>query len=386
MIRILARFFIHSEDSFEKQRETYGVLCAGVGIFLNLILFLGKLFAGMISHSIAITADAFNNLSDAGSSIISMVGFKLAGQKPDRQHPYGHGRLEYLAGLAISGIIVVMAYELLSNSIHKIFYPQSTEFSYIIVGILVISILVKCYMAYYNFSVGKKISSATVRAVAIDSLSDCIATTVVLLSLFVSHYAKIEIDGYAGVIVGLFIGYAGINAAKDVIGPLLGQEPEEDFVKSIEEIVLSFDENIVGIHDLMVHDYGPGRRIISLHAEVPADGNIMMLHDVIDQLEEELYLKLGCMATIHMDPIAVNDPYVAALREKLENVLVEFGPEVKMHDFRVVIGESHTNLVFDAVLPFGYSLTDDAFRQELQGKIWEKMGKQYFCVIKIDKY
>lgn len=387
MIKLLAKFFVKESTSAEEQRSAYGILCGAVGIFFNVLLFAGKLFAGIISNSIAITADALNNLSDAGSSVISMVGFKLAGQKPDRQHPYGHGRIEYISGLIISGVIIVMAYELLSDSVVKIIHPEDTVFSAIVIGILVASILVKCYMAFYNFSVGKRIDSATIKAVGIDSLSDCIATSVVLVSTLIGHFTSLRIDGYAGVIVSLFIAYAGFQAAKDTVSPLLGQEPDPDYVKSIEEIVTTFDEeNVVGIHDLMVHDYGPGRKIISLHAEVPADGDILEMHDVIDQLEATLDYKLGCMATIHMDPIAVHDPVVNELKEKVNKVIASISEEIHIHDFRVVIGETHTNMMFDTEVPFGYELSDDEFTVELQKQIHLQMGPQYFIVIKIDKY
>ena len=386
MVTFLAKLFIKKDATPEEERGVYGIVCGAVGICFNILLFLGKLFAGTISNSIAITADALNNLSDAGSSVISMVGFKLAGQKPDRQHPYGHGRIEYIAGLLISGVIVVMAYELLSNSVKKIIHPEEIEFSAVIVGILIFSILVKCYMAFYNFRIGKRIGSATIRAVAIDSLSDCIATSVVLISTLVGHFTDLQIDGYAGLIVGLFIAYAGIQAAKDTISPLLGQEPEEEYVHAIEEVVTNFDEHIVGIHDLMVHDYGPGRKIISLHAEVPAEGDMLEIHDVIDQLEAKLNEELGCMATIHMDPVAVNDPVVIELKEKVKGVLCTISDEIHMHDFRVVIGETHTNILFDAEVPFGYKMSDDELRDEVQKRIHEQIGEKYFSIIKIDKY
>lgn len=386
MITFLAKLFIKKDATPEEERGVYGIVCGAVGICFNILLFLGKLFAGTISNSIAITADALNNLSDAGSSVISMVGFKLAGQKPDRQHPYGHGRIEYIAGLLISGVIVVMAYELLSNSVKKIIHSEGIEFSAVIVGILIFSILVKCYMAFYNFRIGKRIGSATIKAVAIDSLSDCIATSVVLISTLVGHFTDLQIDGYAGLIVGLFIAYAGIQAAKDTISPLLGQEPEEEYVHAIEEVVTNFDEHIVGIHDLMVHDYGPGRKIISLHAEVPAEGDMLEIHDVIDRLEAKLNEELGCMATIHMDPVAVNDPVVIELKEKVKGVLCTINDEIHMHDFRVVIGETHTNILFDAEVPFGYKMSDDELRDEVQKRIHEQIGEKYFSIIKIDKY
>ena len=285
MITILERIFINPDMDDNRKRGIYGTLCGVVGIFLNLLLFIGKFLAGVLSNSIAITADAFNNLSDAGSSVMTLIGFRLASQKPDLKHPFGHGRMEYLAGLGVSALILIMGVELLQTSVGKIIHPTDTEFSPLIGGILIVSILVKCYMAYYNRNVGRKIGSATIEATATDSLSDCVATGVVLLSGIIGHFTNLRIDGYCGALVGLFICYAGINAAKETINPLLGQAPEPEFVEQIQQIVMGYDENILGMHDLIVHDYGPGRRMISLHAEVPAGGDILKLHDEIDNLE-----------------------------------------------------------------------------------------------------
>ena len=311
MITMLANLFKYEELPTEKKRSAYGKLCGLVGILLNLILFVGKFVAGMLSNSIAITADAFNNLSDAGSSVVTLVGFKLAEQKPDADHPFGHGRMEYLSALAIAGVILLMAFELIKDSISKIVNPVEIEFSGIILVILIASILVKCYMALYNFKVGKKIDSAALKATGTDSLSDCVSTTVILIATLVGHYTEFQIDGFCGVAVGLLILWAGINAAKDVLDPLLGQAPDPEFVTQIEDMVMEFDkDSIVGVHDLIVHDYGPGRRVISLHAEVPAEGDILQLHDVIDNLEVKLRTELGCLTTIHMDPVATKDERV----------------------------------------------------------------------------
>ncbi|MBO5097554.1 MAG: cation transporter [Agathobacter sp.] len=386
MITMLANLFRYEDLPTEKKRSAYGKLCGLVGILLNLILFVGKFIAGMLSNSIAITADAFNNLSDAGSSVVTLVGFKLAEQKPDADHPFGHGRIEYLSALAIAGVILLMAFELIKDSISKIVNPVEIEFSGIILVILIASILVKCYMALYNFRVGKKIDSTALKATGTDSLSDCVSTTVILIATLVGHYTEFQIDGFCGVAVGLLILWAGINAAKDVLDPLLGQAPDPEFVAQIEEMVMEFDkDSIVGVHDLIVHDYGPGRRVISLHAEVPAEGDILQLHDVIDNLEVKLRTELGCLTTIHMDPVATKDERVLALKEQCKTIVKNIGDSLSLHDFRVVLGESHTNLIFDVVIPYEFALSDAETTQLIQEKVWEQIGNNYFTVIQVDK-
>ena len=386
MITMLANLFKYEDLPTEKKRSAYGKLCGLVGILLNLILFVGKFIAGMLSNSIAITADAFNNLSDAGSSVVTLVGFKLAEQKPDADHPFGHGRMEYLSALAIAGVILLMAFELIKDSISKIVNPVEIEFSGIILVILIASILVKCYMALYNFKVGKKIDSTALKATGTDSLSDCVSTTVILIATLVGHYTEFQIDGFCGVAVGLLILWAGINAAKDVLDPLLGQAPDPEFVAQIEEMVMEFDkDSIVGVHDLIVHDYGPGRRVISLHAEVPAEGDILQLHDVIDNLEVKLRTELGCLTTIHMDPVATKDERVLALKEQCKTIVKNIGDSLSLHDFRVVLGESHTNLIFDVVIPYEFALSDAETTQLIQEKVWEQIGNNYFTVIQVDK-
>ena len=386
MIRFWAQIFKYEELPADKKRGAYGKLCGLVGIVLNIILFAGKFLAGILSNSIAITADAFNNLSDAGSSVVTLVGFKLAEQKPDSDHPFGHGRMEYLSGLAVAAVILLMAFELLQDSIDKIVHPVEVEFSPIILGILVASILVKCYMAFYNFSIGKKIDSTALRATGTDSLSDCVSTFVILIATIVGHYTNIQIDGFCGVAVGLLIFWAGFNAAKDTLDPLLGQAPDPVFVEQIEKRVMEFDpESIVGVHDLIVHDYGPGRRVISLHAEVPAEGDMLQLHDVIDNLEGTLRMELGCLTTIHMDPVATKDERVLALKEQCKRIINSIGESLSLHDFRVVLGDSHTNLIFDVVIPYEFALSDAETTKLIQEKVWEQIGNNYFTVIQVDK-
>lgn len=385
MVRKIAMAFVPKDGTEVEKRSIYGMVCGFVGIFFNIILFVGKLLAGIITSSISITADALNNLSDAGSSIVTLAGFKLAAQKPDSKHPYGHGRIEYLAGLAVAAVILIMGFELFRDSIGKVLHPQDTEFSYVVIFILLASILVKCYMAYYNYSIGKEIDSAAVRAAAMDSMSDCIATGAVLVTTVLNHLYGWQLDGYCGILVSFFIMYSGIQAARDSVDPLLGIEPDEEFLQQIEDISLSFDENIVGIHDLMVHDYGPGRKIISLHAEVPADSNMIQIHDVIDNLEKKLSKDLGCMATIHMDPVAVNDPEVKKLKHKVADLAKEVLDAITIHDFRVVKGDTHTNLIFDMVVPFSCKCTDREMADMVADKIKEKLGNNYYAVIDVDR-
>ena len=382
MVTLLAKIFIKdAEDtSSPKVRQAYGVLTGVVGILLNVLLFAGKFIAGTLSKSISITADAFNNLSDAGSSFVTLIGFKLAGAKPDPEHPFGHGRIEYVSGLVVSGAILLMAFELIKDSIDKIIHPQTVDFSALAAGILVVSILVKIYMYLYNSSISKKIDSAAMKATATDSLSDTMATTVVLIASIVGHYTGLKIDGYCGVLVGLFIFYAGFSAAKETLDPLLGQPPEEEFVEQIEEIVMSY-ELVQGIHDLVVHDYGPGRVMISLHAEVPAEEDILEIHDMIDVIENDLADKLNCEAVIHMDPLVTKDERVNELKRTIREVVDSLEGDVSMHDFRTVIGPTHTNMMFDVVLPFGYSMTDEMVKEEIQKRTWDRLGESYNCLL-----
>jgi len=386
MVALLAKMMGVENYSADKKRSAYGKLCGSVGIFLNIVLFIGKFVAGMISHSIAITADAFNNLSDAGSSLVTLIGFKLAEQKPDSDHPFGHGRIEYLSGLVVSAVILMMGFELVKDSVDKILHPVAVEFSVVVLMILIASIIGKCYMAYYNFLYGKRFESGTLKATATDSLSDCVSTTVVLLATLVGHFTDVQIDGFCGIAVGILIFVAGINAARETLSPLLGEAPDPEFVEQIEQMVLDFDKaTIIGVHDLIVHDYGPGRRIISLHAEVPAEGDILVMHDVVDNLEMKLREELGCLTTIHMDPVVTTDERVTELKEKCVELVKGIGDSLSLHDFRVVFGDTHTNMIFDVVVPFEFYLSDDETKKMIQQKVWEKIGKNYFVVITIDK-
>ena len=385
MITLLSKWLIREYQNYESPRVRlrYGMLCGAVGICFNILLFIGKILTGTLTGSIGITADAFNNLSDAGSSTISLVGFRLSEQKADREHPFGHGRFEYISGLIVSMLILLMGIELAKTSVSKILSPEPVAFSILAVCVLSASILVKLYMFFYNRGIGKKIDSPTMRATAMDSFSDVAATSVVLLSMFVSKWTGWNVDGWAGLAVALFILYTGVRAAKETISPLLGQPPERTFVEQIEHIVLS-QEGIIGMHDLVVHDYGPGRVMVSLHAEVPADGDMIHLHDTVDNAEKELNRSCGCEAVIHMDPVAVNDVETKRLHDEVLSLVTTLDERLTLHDFRVVPGPTHTNLVFDIVVPFGFTLSDEEVRKAVSERVHSLEGRCY-AVIQIDK-
>ena len=385
MISLLARLFIKDYDDTGKPavRQAYGVLCGGVGIVLNLLLFAGKLFAGAISGSVAVMADAFNNLSDAGSSAVSMLGFKLSGQKPDPGHPFGHGRIEYVSGFIVSIFIIVMGFELGKSSVSKIINPDKVSFGAVSICILFASICVKLYMTFYNRNVGKKIGSAAMRAVAADSLSDSIATATVLICAVISYFTNINIDGWCGAAVAVFITVSGCRAAKDTIDPLLGQPADAEVVERIKKIVMSHDE-VIGIHDLVVHNYGPGRMMITLHAEVSDKSDFCHIHDTIDNIENDLSEELGCNAVIHMDPIAADDEETVRVKGQMAELVKAMDGNITIHDFRMVRGITHTNLIFDIVVPFGFRLSDDEIMEEVS-RIAKVLDPSYCTVIKVDK-
>ena len=372
MINFIAKHWIPDYRKYQDKRvrQQYGILCGIVGIFLNILLFAGKLFVGGLSHSIAIMADAFNNLSDAGSSLILLFGFRLAGQKPDPEHPFGHGRLEYVAGLIVSMIIMVMAVELMRSSGQKILHPEEVIWHTGTLVMLVVSILVKLYMFTYNRSYGKKIASAAMGATALDSISDAVATFVVLISTVVSHFMGLQIDGVCGMLVGIFIMYAGISAARDTINPLLGQPAEECFVERVHEIVLSRKE-ILGMHDLVVHNYGPGRTMLSLHAEVPVDGSLVELHEVIDEVEHQISDELDCSAVIHIDPIWAKDEETQKMKKEMEADLKLMDPSLALHDFRVVRCTGHMKLFFDIQEPYSCKIEEKELVKRLQDHVAE---------------
>ena len=385
MTGLLIKLFVkNSEDILNPDvRKDYGTLSGVVGIVCNIILFCIKLITGIITSAISVIADAFNNLSDAASSIITIIGFKLADKPADNDHPYGHGRYEYLSGLLIAFLIVITAFELLKSSVDKILNPEVVEFSIFSVVILVFSISLKMWMALFNKKIGKKLNASAMLATAADSLSDCIATGAVLLSLIIGHIFSINIDGFAGILVALFVFKAGIEAASDTLQPLLGQAPDPEFVKAIEEDILS-DGKIKGIHDLHIHDYGPGRVIVSLHAEIPAEMNVMEAHDIIDSIEDKIKRKHKCEISIHMDPIETENEQVNSLKEAVRNILNDINPVLHFHDFRITNGPMRTNIIFDLEVPFDFELKDN----EIIRKINESMkaiNETYYIVVHVDK-
>ncbi len=383
MISLLARIFLKPGRPEAELRKAYGILCGAVGIGFNILLFLGKFFAGTISGSIAITADAFNNLSDAGSSFVTLLGFHLAGQKADAGHPFGHGRIEYLSGLAVSMLILLMGFELMQSSVSKILHPVPVDSSALVIVILCVSIAVKLYMASYNSRLGKKLNSAAMQATAMDSLSDTVATTAVLAATLVSRFTGLMIDGWCGLLVALFILWSGVHAAKETIDPLLGTPPTHEFVEQIRGLVMAHPA-VIGIHDLIVHDYGPGRMMISLHAEVSASENVLDLHDEIDNIENELREKLGCEAVIHMDPVVTDDGITEETRQRVAALVHCIDDSISIHDFRMVAGPTHTNVIFDAVVPFHFRLSDGEVEAKIKTAV-RALDGNYFAVVKVER-
>ncbi len=381
MITLLSRIFVRQTEEMER-RKAYGTLCSIVGICLNIVLFAGKYMAGLLSGSVAITADAFNNLSDAGSSIITLIGFLFAGKEPDLEHPFGHGRFEYLSGFLVSIAIILMGFELMKSSVAKIIHPEQIDTSYVALGILVASILVKLYMALYNKKGAKTYNSPAMDATAVDSLSDSVATTVVMITMLIFRFTGINLDGFCGVIVAGLILYAGYQSVKDTVSPLLGVAPDEEFVDEIEKLVMAFP-HVEGVHDLVVHDYGPGRMMISLHAEVPGNEDIYVLHDEIDQIERELKVKLQCEAVIHMDPIEVDNEELKRVKQQVKEKIKEWKEEITIHDFRMVPGVTHTNLIFDVVVTYDMGLKEQEVIEKVQGLIRE-INPLYIGVIQVD--
>lgn len=368
-----------------EQREAYGIKCGITGIILNVLLFTGKLLAGIFSKSVAVIADAFNNLSDAAASVVTVAGFKLSGKKPDADHPFGHGRMEYIAGLIVSFLIFMVGLELIKSSVESIIHPEKTDSSIFTVCALVASICVKCIMYVYNHVIAKKICSPAMEATAKDSLNDCISTSVVLVTVIVNYFVpdfSLPLDGIAGLIVAVFILRSGYEAAKDTVDPLLGVKADPEFVKEIESCVLEH-KPISGIHDLIVHDYGPGRLMISLHAEVPGNENIFDLHEIIDETEYEISERFGCQVTIHMDPVDVTNPELDTLKAYIKKVAAKIDEKLTFHDLRIVPGQGHTNVIFDIVRPNDCSLSEEDLKLVFRKAIFD-YNKVYFAVINID--
>ena len=365
------------------KRAALGKLSGLVGIVCNVGLAGSKLAVGKLAGSMSITADGLNNLSDAASSIVTLTGFKLAEKPADKEHPYGHARFEYLASLTVSVMILFIGFELAKSSVEKALHPVAVEFSLLSMLVLIASILVKLYMFYYNRSLSKKLESAAMKATSADSLSDTVATTLVLAATLISKYTGLLLDGWFGILVGLFIVYTGGSTLKETIDLLLGQPPKQEFIDEIKEIVLGHSL-VYGVHDLIVHDYGPGRVMISLHAEVAVDGDIQDIHEQIDHIEHELQEKLHCSATIHMDPIVTDDREVLAMKDKVEKIVHNLDETFSIHDFRMVKGTTRTNLIFDVEVPRKTSYTDNEIMNSLKEQIHKLSGSRYFAVIQID--
>ena len=384
MFALLARLLIKNSGDLENAqvRRSYGMLSGVLGIVLNVILFAGKYIAGIISGSIAITADAFNNLSDAGSSLITFFGFRYAGKRADAEHPFGHGRIEYVSAFVVALLIILMGAELLQTSVKKIINPEPVETALLPMVILAVSIAVKLYMFFYNRRYGEKLDSQSMKATATDSISDAVATAVVLAATIVMRFTGLNIDGWCGVLVALFILRAGLLTVKETLGSLLGSPPSPEMVERIKEIVCSHD-CVLGMHDLVVHDYGPGRLIISLHAEVPCTGDLLEMHDAIDHIEKDLSDELGCEAVIHMDPIQSDDAAVSEMRSSVAELVASIDEHMSIHDFRMVTGPTHTNLIFDVVKPYKLGMSDEELGREIQRRVHERWG-EYYCVMKFD--
>ena len=365
-----------------KIRENVGRRGGIFGIICNAVLFLAKLSVGILSNSVSILADAFNNLTDMGSSLITILGFKIAGKPADRGHPFGHGRMEYMSAAAVSGLITIVGFELLKTSAEKLFSPEKITASAITYAVLLFSVAVKLWMAYVNKKLGKKIASAALCAVSLDSLSDCAATAAVLAATVVSQVWGVNIDAYAGIAVSAFILYSGVKSFKETIDPLMGMPPDKETVEEIKNTVMSFD-GFLGIHDLIVHNYGPGRSFASVHVEVPSHVDIVKCHEQIDLCEKLIDERFGIETVIHMDPVDTDDEKVGRVKNTLEKKIKEYDSRLSIHDFRMVSGKNRTNLVFDVLEPYGYSLDKEQLVKDI-GELAKQIDENYVCVITVD--
>ncbi len=383
MIRLLSRWLIPDRDNVSSPavRRAYGTLCGAVGIALNILLFIGKFFAGQLSGSIAVTADAFNNLSDAGSSIVTLVGFKLSSAPPDAEHPFGHGRMEYLSALGVAALIMAAGFELFLSAVDKIRHPALPEFGVLTIVVLALAIAVKLWMALFYKKIGNTIRSEALKASCADSRNDVICTGVVLLTSLIGWLSGVAIDGYVGLLVALFVIWSGFTVIKETVSPLLGQAPDPEMVQDIKNTVMAHP-GIIGVQDLMIHNYGPGRLVLSLHAEVSCHEDMMRSHDLIDCVERELSRKYRAIACIHMDPVDSGNEEVEALKITVETILEDIDPRLTMHDFRVVFGETHTNLIFDVVAPFDFK-DEASVKAELQRRV-TVVNPQLFTVVTVE--
>lgn len=385
MIKLLIRKFVKDYDNTSdgNVRTAYGRLAGWTGIVCNLLLFAGKLIAGLLSGSVAIIADAVNNLSDASSSIISLLGFKMAAKPADSEHPYGHARYEYLSGLLVALLILVIGVELLKSSVGEIIVPSGVDFSWITLGILLASVFVKLWMALFNMKIGKAIGSQAISATAADCRNDVISTLAVLAGNIIAVLINVELDGWLGMAVALFILYSGVGLVKDTISPLLGNAPDPELVKMIETKIMSYP-GVLGTHDLMVHDYGPGRQFASAHVEMAAEADVLVSHDVIDNIERDFRENNGIHMMIHFDPIVTKDEMVGNIRIWLAGLVKSIDPTLTIHDLRIVPGSTHTNLIFDCVVPQEFRMNGREVKQEIAKLVFAE-HPEYFCVITIDE-
>ncbi len=384
MTDLLINLFIKNNEDIEnpKVRSKYGILSTAIGIAVNILLSIFKMIIGVISSSISIISDALNNITDVGSSLVTMIGFKISQKSVDKDHPWGHGRMEYITAFIVDIIIILVGIELFKTSIEKIINPVLPEISNFTLIILVVAIIVKLWLFLFYNKIAKKIDSGAMKASAYDSISDVLSTFIVLISAIIAKKFGITIDGYASIIVSIFILYTGFKAMKETVDILLGQKPDGEFVKAIEEFAVKYDM-IQGIHDLMVHDYGPGRKIISFHAEVPADCDICNAHDIIDQMEQDIYEKFNCITTIHMDPIVVDDVEINEMKQTVEKIVKEMNEEFSIHDFRMTDGKGRTNLIFDLVVPREKEFDLEKIKKEIEEKV-HCQNEKYYAVVKVE--
>lgn len=384
MTKLLIKLFIKNADATTpKGRELFGRLAGAVGIICNLILSIMKLIIGTVTNSVSITADATNNISDAGSSIVTLVGFRLSGKPADKDHPYGHARIEYISSLIISFIILLIGCSIFKESVIKIFKPEESLFNIATVIILVASILVKLWLSVFNTYLGKQIDSKALEATAIDSRNDVITTTAVLIASVISHFTGFNLDGYMGVIVSIFILISGINLVKETLNPLLGQPPTKEMFESIEKKILSYD-NVLGVHDLMVHSYGPNTYFASAHIEMDAKIDVLVCHDIMDQIERDFKSDLNIHLVVHLDPTILDSPEINELKEMVNNIICEIDRELTFHDFRVVIGEENKNVLFDVVVPPEYKYSDEELEKMITKRITEMSNGKIFTVLVVD--
>ena len=384
MTKFLIKLFIKDEDTnTQRGRELYGRLAGAVGIICNLLLSVMKLIIGSISNSVSITADATNNISDAGSSIVTLVGFRLSGKPADKDHPYGHARIEYISSLIISFLILLIGCSIFKESVTKIFKPEESLFNIATVIVLVASILVKLWLSVFNKFLGKQINSKALEATAIDSRNDVITTTAVLLASVISHFTGFNLDGYMGVIVSVFIFISGINLVKETLDPLLGQPPTKEMFETIEKKILSYD-NVLGVHDLMVHSYGPNTYFASAHIEMDAKIDVLVCHDIMDQIERDFKSELNIHLVVHLDPTILDSPEINELKEMVNDIICEIDRDLTFHDFRVVIGEENKNVLFDVVVPPEYKYSDEELEKIITDKITEISNGKIFTVLVVD--